>query len=239
MASKIFTIEGIGELAIAKRRGNRNIRLTITADGKVRVSIPTWAPYKAGVDFAKSRRAWIVSQLPKQNTLRDGDSIGRAHRLQFQLDSTIKDPKTKIKGNQIVILYPSYLSIDHPAVQKAATKASTRALRKQAESLLPQRINTLSQMHSLPISDVKIKQLTRRWGSCDQNSSIVLNLYLIQLPWELIDYVILHELTHTKHLNHGPDFWQTLEALAPNARQLKKQLNKYPPGIITDFGGVV
>lgn len=84
----------------------------------------------------------------------------------------------------------------------------------------------------MPYRDIQIKQLTRRWGSCDQKKSIVLNLFLIQLPWELIDYVIIHELTHTKHLNHSTDFWDSLETFKPQARQLKKQLNNYHPSII-------
>ena len=235
MATKTFTIESIGEVAVVKRRGNRNLRLTISADGKVRVSIPSWAPYRAGIDFATSRRDWIYSQLPKETLLKDGQAIGRAHHLKLSAEPELDKPKALLKENQIIINYPASLEPYNELVQRAAILASTRALRKQAESLLPQRLNILSTQHSLPVKDVKIKQLSRRWGSCDQNKSVVLNLFLIQLPWELIDYVILHELTHTKHLDHGPEFWHALESLAPNARQLKKELNRYHPGIITSL----
>jgi hypothetical protein len=51
----------------------------------------------------------------------------------------------------------------------------------------------------------------------------------MQLPWQLIDYVLLHELTHTTILRHGPDFWRALEAVLPNARVLKKAMREYQP----------
>ena len=55
----------------------------------------------------------------------------------------------------------------------------------------------------------------------------------MQLPWNLIDYVLLHELTHTNILRHGPDFWQALEAVLPNMAVLKKTLREYQPVLDT------
>jgi len=140
--------------------------------------------------------------------------------------------KSRIIKNQIIISYSESLDYTDQEVQSVAIKASIKALRQQAENLLPQRLDILSKTYLLPYRDVQIKQLTRRWGSCDQKKSIVLNLFLVQLPWELIDYVIIHELTHTKHLNHSLEFWHSLETVKPQARLLKKQLNNYHPSII-------
>ena len=53
----------------------------------------------------------------------------------------------------------------------------------------------------------------------------------MQLPWELIDYVILHELVHTKHLNHSPEFWRALEELSPGARALQKKIKSHKPRV--------
>ncbi len=231
MATKTFEIDGLGNVTITKRSSNRHLRLSIGSHGEIKVSIPTWAPYNAGLDFVLSKQSWIEKKRPKQNILNPNQQIGRAHRLNF-VAVNVDKPKTRIKGNTIVISHNKYLLYSDPSVQAAAVSAATKALRQQAESLLPKRLNSLSQAHSLPFKDVHIKQLSRRWGSCDQDKRIVLNLYLIQLPWELIDYVILHELTHTKHLNHSAAFWSTLETIAPDARQLKKAISKYHPGII-------
>jgi hypothetical protein len=114
-------------------------------------------------------------------------------------------------------------------VQKAARSVSIRALRREAEELLPQRLQSLAKAHDFTYGSVAIRQLKGRWGSCSQHSDITLNLFLMQLPWELIDYVILHELTHTKVMRHGPPFWSELEKYAPNARQLRKAILTHRP----------
>ncbi len=233
MASKTFVLENIGDVTVVKRRGNRHLRLTLAPGGIVRVSIPTWVPYQAGLDFVKSKQPWIDTQLTAPKLLKEGDTIGRAHHIHYETNEDIIHPRGRINKNLVLVTYPASLSIDSSEVQKIANQTAIRALRKQAESLLPQRLRLISEQQSLPVSEVKIKRLSRRWGSCDQKKLIVLNLFLIQMPWELIDYVILHELTHTKHLNHGPEFWSTLESMLPNAKQLKKQLNSYHPGIIS------
>ena len=116
-------------------------------------------------------------------------------------------------------------------VQVAVEAACLRALRRQATSLLKQRLNQLALTHELAYSHLAIKRMKGRWGSCDQNHNIVLNLFLVQLPWELIDYVILHELTHTKVLRHGEPFWSELEKVVPKARQLRKAIKMYHPAI--------
>ncbi len=233
MASKTYELESLGCVTVTKRQTNRHLRLTIASGGQIRVSIPTWAPYQAGLDFALSKQDWIIDKLPRLNLLQNGQAIGRAHRLVFKQSAGLDKIRTRISGNEVIITYPPSGAINDPAVQGAASKGAIKALRSQAASLLPQRLEVLSKTHSLPYSSLQIKQLSRRWGSCDQKHNIVLNLYLIQLPWELIDYVILHELTHTRHMNHGPEFWAQLTRLCNDARQLKKQLGRYHPGIVT------
>jgi len=76
---------------------------------------------------------------------------------------------------------------------------------------------------------VRIKRLSSRWGSCDSHQNIVLNLYLMQLPWECIDYVLLHELTHTQILRHGAPFWDAMGKLLPNLAAIRKQMRGYHP----------
>lgn len=232
MASKTFQLAEVGDVVVIKRSSSRHLRLSISNKGQIRVSIPTWAPYRSGVDFADSKRSWIEQQMPKLNKLVNGQPIGRGHHLNFKVDATAQTIRSRLTGNLVTITFPSTLNSEHPDVQEIANKAAVKALRNQAEQLLPKRLESLSQNHQMTYKDVRIKRLTRRWGSCDQNKQIVLNLYLIQLPWELIDYVILHELAHTRHLNHGPDFWSKLESMLPDARARKRQMHSYHPGII-------
>ncbi|MGZ6005017.1 MAG: M48 family metallopeptidase, partial [Candidatus Saccharimonadales bacterium] len=116
-------------------------------------------------------------------------------------------------------------------VQAKALIGCERALRQEAETLLPQRLKQLADKHDYSYTGVDIKKLKSRWGSCNQHHHISLNLYLMMLPWALIDYVLLHELNHTKHLNHSPSFWTEIETKMPHAKQLRKQLRAFQPSL--------
>ncbi len=227
MAVKQYDIVGIGNVSIYKRRGTKSLRLSITADARVRVTIPAWAPYTAGVQFAIARVAWIEKHRPNTNLHMDhGQHIGKAHRLAFSAAS-VDRPTSRIVGTEIRIYHPLTHGRDHPAVQQAAVRASVRALRTQAETLLPTRLHDLARDHGFAYASVRIKQLKSRWGSCDAERHIVLNLFLMQLPWQLIDYVLIHELVHTKVLHHGSDFWQEFLSNEPKAREYQRTIRMH------------
>lgn len=229
MATKIFEIDSIGPVQISKRRGSRNLRISISAAGDVRVSIPAWTPYLSGVEFARAKSEWILNNRPAQSRLLEhGYRVGKAHRLQF-VSAAIDTPISRLVGTEIRVSRPTGMATTHPSVQKIAQKAGIRALRQQSESLLPQRLSRLAEQYGFTYGSVSVRQLKGRWGSCDNKQNIVLNLFLMQLPWQLIDYVLLHELTHTKHLNHGTDFWDEFQKHEPRAKYLRKLIREHKP----------
>ncbi len=229
MPSKQFMLDSGLPVHIYKRKSNRHLRLSITPAGAVRVTIPAWAPYSAGVDFAKSRQQWIADQRPLQQALVEGQSVGKAHHLYFKAATTSTKVTTRLVEGAIIITHPPGLHFTDPVVQAAAQKASIRALRLQAQRLLCQRVAALADVHNFSYTSISIKQLKSRWGSCDHHKNIVLNLFLMQLPWEYIDYVILHELTHTRILKHGPEFWQAMATLLPDVSRIRKKLHNFQP----------
>lgn len=228
MAFKKFDVPEVGEVYVYKRAGVRNLRLTIRSDGSIRVTIPAWSPYVTGVNFARSRAEWLAKHAaPKHAGLSDGQQIGKSHRLKLQVSTTATRPTSRIRQTEVVVSYPAVLEAHHELVQKAATTASLRALRLQASHLLPIRLAELARKHGFRYRSVTIKHLKTRWGSCDQDTNIVLNLYLMQLPWHLIDYVLLHELTHTRIMRHGPPFWAAMEAIEPKTQALRREIRAY------------
>lgn len=228
MAFKQFEVANIGAVHVYKRAGVRNLRLSIRSDGSVRVTIPAWSPYITGVNFAQSRAEWIREHTsPAASSLSDGQIIGKSHRLKLVASSLASKATSRIRQTEVIVLYPATLEVTHEQVQKVATAASLRALKVQAGHLLPMRLDELSRKHDLPYKSVSIKNLKTRWGSCDQDTNIILNVYLMQLPWHLIDYVLLHELTHTKVMRHGPTFWAAMEQLNPNTQLLRREIKAY------------
>lgn len=117
--------------------------------------------------------------------------------------------------------------------QKAAIIAACeKALKIEAEKLLAIRATELATRFGYSFKSLTIKKLTSRWGSCSSRREITLSIYLIQLPWPLIDYVILHELAHTKHLHHQKPFWDEMEASIVDARSRRREIKKYRPTIL-------
>lgn len=86
-------------------------------------------------------------------------------------------------------------------------------LRREARQYLPARLAELSSKYGLPYGKVFIKNNRTNWGSCSAKGNINLNLHLMQIPEYMRDYVILHELAHLKHHNHGPAFHALLEQM--------------------------
>jgi hypothetical protein len=230
MANKKFMLGDL-PVSVYKRRNSRSIRLTVSPEGEVKVSIPSWAPYSAGVNFARSRRTWIASQRRPVRGLAEGQRIGKAHHIYFKAKPSSAAPSSRLGDNAVVVSHPPGLDVSHPTVQKVARDGSIRALRAQAEQLLPGRLADLADTHGFTYSGVRIKRLRSRWGSCDQDGLIALSLFLMQLPWEYIDYVLLHELVHTRIMRHGPDFWQAMLELEPQAKDLRKRLRAWQPAL--------
>lgn len=235
MATKTVTVPELGTVQLYKRKGVRNLRLSIGHDGTIRVSLPYWLPYAAGAEFARKQREWIKAKQITTAPIRHGSRIGKAHRMVFVPEDGRTTLATRITSRgEVRVLYPAGASTTEPAIQQAAERAGLRALRQQAEKLLPLRLKDLAQQHGFTYRKVAIKQLKSRWGSCSSEKDIALNCFLVQLPWHLIDYVLLHELTHTRIMAHGPAFWQELGQYVPHLKSVRKEMKAYRPVLLTE-----
>jgi predicted metal-dependent hydrolase len=230
LAVKSFALDAIGAtVQVYKRRGTKSLRLSISPDGKVKLTMPSWATYAEAMSFVHSRATWIQNNLPATSgPLASGMHIGKAHRLVFSTEAT-DTVRTRIAGSDIRIIRPAGMPALDAAVQDAAAKAAIRAMRLEAAKLLPVRLKQIADKYGFTYADVSVKQLTGRWGSCDSHKHITLNLFLMQLPWHLIDYVLLHELVHTKHLNHSSEFWDEFLGHEPRAKLYRSQIRTQKP----------
>jgi len=96
-----------------------------------------------------------------------------------------------------------------------------------AKDKIVRRVNELSKVHDIRFNKVFVKNQKTRWGSCSARKNINLNIKIAYLPGRLMDYVILHELIHIRHRNHGKKYWQELDRIAGNAKIKDKQLSDY------------
>lgn len=133
---------------------------------------------------------------------------------------------------EMQIICPPDADFTDGALQDWLHKVIEEALRRNAKIILPPRLYMLSTQHNLPYKSVRINSSSGRWGSCSTKGAINLSYYLVLLPKHLIDYVLLHELTHTREMNHGDGFWTLLNQMTEGkALALREELKKYRTSI--------
>ena len=99
--------------------------------------------------------------------------------------------------------------------------------KNNAKIYLIRRLEEIAQDNGFIYNKATIRNQKTRWGSCSGKNNLSLNIQLINLPHELIDYVIFHELVHTKVKNHSLVFWKKLDEFVGNAKSLNKELKQY------------
>ncbi len=118
-----------------------------------------------------------------------------------------------------------------PAKQHERGFSSHENVPREAAEGLINRLDELARQHGFRYTRVTVRNQKTRWGSCSTANTISLNITLALLPEELRDYVLLHELVHTRHHHHQPEFWRELKAILPDALLLRKKLKGYVPGL--------
>jgi predicted metal-dependent hydrolase len=103
--------------------------------------------------------------------------------------------------------------------------------RKEARKILVKKLRQLAKKHGFSFNKVSIRNQKTRWGSCSCKNDISLNMKLVRLPDELIDYVILHELVHTRIKDHSSVFWAELDNLVGDGKLMRSRLKNYGSGL--------
>lgn len=114
-------------------------------------------------------------------------------------------------------------------VEKRATelKKNNYINRREAGKSIIKRLNELSEKYGFNYNKVFVKNQKTRWGSCSEKNNINLNVNLVLLPDELIDYTILHELVHTRIKDHSKRFWDELNKYVGYAKELDRKLKNH------------
>jgi predicted metal-dependent hydrolase len=115
-------------------------------------------------------------------------------------------------------------ALEKRAIQLGTTRPVDRE--KARRQLVP-RLDELARRHGFTYNRVTIRHQKTRWGSCSAQNNISLNANLVRLPAELTDYILLHELVHTRVKNHGVSFWDALDKVVGNAKVLDQRMKSY------------
>jgi predicted metal-dependent hydrolase len=113
----------------------------------------------------------------------------------------------------------------------ANSKADDGIDKVEAKNQLTRKLRQLAEIHGFSYNRVFIRNQKTRWGSCSSKNNISLNMKLTRLPDELIEYVILHELVHTRKKDHSIAFWVEMDKLVGNGKQMASRLRKHNIGL--------
>ena len=222
-----------GEIKIRKNKLARSVKLSVGVDGNLRASIPYYSPEFAVRRLVNGSRDEIRKMLAThnaKNSYQDGDLIGKTHTL-FLRKFSGEEIKISNEGNQILVQIPQELAFENPLVQSEIRKTVSKILRKQAKSYLPRRIDFLAEKYGFSFEKLRFSHTGTRWGSCSSSGTISLNIALMNLPDHLIDYVIIHELCHTRQMNHSFKFWQEVEKYCPDYKKYVQEIKQFSPSI--------
>ncbi|MFO7896894.1 MAG: M48 family metallopeptidase [Candidatus Cloacimonadales bacterium] len=158
------------------------------------------------------------------------DSRNRQIRLSFRpaRGFRVSYPPGTAQQQVEKFVYQHQIALQKLATQHATNLPQPQIQRLAAENFLRQRLLFLSAKHGFVYNKVSFRLQKTRWGSCSIQNNLSLNLQIFLLPADLQDYILLHELLHTKIKNHSSYFWQELQKILPAALELNRQLKKYP-----------
>lgn len=228
---QIISDKDFGKIHFVVRRSARNITMRVKEDG-LHVTTPPYrsitALLEAIAPFRERLRNVCSEVKPKPFDLHFSIEA-ECFRLKLEI-SPLKNFTVIMRDETAVIACPAHADFTTDRVQTLVKNAVMRAMRKKAEEYLPPLVQYWSSLFDLPYNKVTISKARSRWGSCSSKRDISLSFYLMLLPVHLMDYVILHELAHTREMNHGPKFWELLNQLTDGkALALRKELRMHRP----------
>ena len=202
----------------------------------LKVTLAPGSTEKEAMKFINSIRSKLILKqqklekgLEKRNILIDEKSS--LQTLTFAVEvkpASRKNIYFSLKSGILKIEFPTGTDCLTPENQQFFWNGISYFMRKEAKRLLPERTKQLGTKFGFVFTDLKIQSSKTRWGSCSRAKSINLSLYLMLLPAHLVDYVILHELCHTKEMNHGDKFWKWMDKVTDSkSKELRKELKNY------------
>lgn len=209
-------------VVVTFKSGARRYILKVKSDGKAHVTIPLrGGSAEHALQFAEKHSAWLLDQLAKPPPAK----IRRA--------AWAEGTEIFFRGTRVPIRLEAGMFI--LGAERFPYRAEAGPLEPQIQSRLfalaqgelTARTLELAAEQKLAVSRVTVRNQRSRWGSCSVRRTISLNWRLIQTPPFVRDYIILHELTHLRAMNHSSRFWQLVAEVCPSWREAESWIKKH------------
>ncbi|MCL4384956.1 MAG: M48 family metallopeptidase [Actinobacteria bacterium] len=216
-----------------KYKNRKTLAIQIEPLEKISVFSPRGLSEETIIEKVKSKSRWIIKKLLDfqetgynhfNKNFADGEMfmyLGRDYSLHIQLNKNFKRPEVMLNDGKLSIITPSKEKL-------VLKKALGKWYRKEAEKIILKRIELIKpKFNNIELGQIKIKEQKKRWGSCTFKGNLLFNWRIVMAPYCVIDYIIVHELSHLVHKNHSKKFWDMVESILPDYKERKKWLRNY------------
>ena len=179
-------------------------------------------------EVLKDKSSWILEKLkekerikpaPKPKEFLSGEKLpylGRRYRLKVSASEEISKVQVKLFQGKFIINYPQSLKSNDSQRREAIRNKLIEWYRAHAKDKIKERVEKYKGRLGVEPNNVVIKKQKKRWGSCSSKNNLNFNWKIIMAPMSIVDYIVVHELTHLKYSNHSKEFWQTIETIIPD-----------------------
>lgn len=170
---------------------------------------------------------WILDKLDLVSSISDGEIVtgsriqylGRKYYVEVILDNNTPKITIDFTESKFKITLPNQLN-----TQENLQQAFENYFRIKAQEKIEPILKKKSKLTGLEYNNVKFMKLEKRWGSCTPSNTIIININAIKLPFSLIEYLVVHELVHTKIKSHSKEFWAELSKHILNWKELDAEM---------------
>lgn len=197
------------------------------------VNVPFGISQRQVEKFVIEKKDWILQNHVKIQTYEKDTGVGlqigaevktKLHTLRIEETEGIK-PGYKLEGELIRLLIPC--GTEYKKIERIVEKFLVEIYKMESRQYLPKRVQFYAAKCGFKYSDLSFRNNISNWGSCSYDNNISLNVKLMKLPDDVIDYVILHELCHTVEKNHSASFWQLVKKVCPDYEGRRHKLRNY------------
>ena len=211
--------------SVRQSRRAKRVSLRLSAERGLELVYPAGKRHPPPEAVLREQANWIIRAMRRAeaaaaNAFRrhyePGEEFlvrGQAYRLMLREESAPGRAAAALNGDRLELWLGACPKDSDRELRRAAVISFYRGL---AQDYLPGRLDALASELGLPYRQLRIKNQKTRWGSCSAKRNINLNLRLMMTPDAAIDYVIIHELCHLRHLNHSPAFWRLVGSRCPD-----------------------
>lgn len=184
-------------------------------------------PVEKANQFILKKAKWILDKLELVKSIGDDDVVtgsriqylGRKYYVEVFINDELDKINIDFTESKFKVSAPK--SLNNQEELKAAFEAFFRL--KAKEKIAP-RVRKWSKETGLEHQELKFVKMEKRWGSCTPSNNILINIEAVKLPFSLIDYLIVHELVHTRIKNHSKEFWAELSKYMHNWKELDEKM---------------